>query len=105
MHTFLKCLICTQVEFCLYYAKAFKSLDSYEMTFDNLLMPKKRLFQIVLKYLIIFSGWLLNNPLFPPPFGHSSSSSSPKLKNKTKDGSSFTSGGQYLNFYSLATDV
>ena len=55
-----------------------------------------------LQSLIIFSGWLLNNPLFPPPFGHSSSSSSPKLKNKTKDGSSFTSGGQYLNFHRLS---
>ena len=35
----------------------------------------------------------MNNPIFPPPFGQSSSSSSPKLKNKSsKDALSFTSG-------------
>jgi len=50
-------------------------------------------------------GWLLNNPLFPPPFGHSSSSSSPKLKNKTKDGSSFTSGGHGAGHFSGSTNA
>ena len=36
---------------------------------------------------------MLNNPLFPPPFGQSSSTSSPKLRNKRgKETSSFTSG-------------
>ena len=37
----------------------------------------------------------MNNPIFPPPFGQSSSSSSPKLKNKSVKGDalSFTSGG------------